>query len=295
MRTRIPTRLLILTAFGVALVGVGASGSQAADPFVAGGLSTRPVSLGSSDADRSIRRAADLSRALGLAGGTRTVERLDDKFEHRVYDEVVTRDRTGREVSIARFGTDGRVVMAIALGWHASSGRAVGREVAAGHATGIARAAGVTVHGAPTVRTLSSGWSVHWPRVAGSVPVLGDGARILLWPDGSFHGLTVSERPLAAAPGRRIGAGQARQVAERTAAGRYGASARDLAVRSTELSWVAPNDAWNSAGPDAPAETLRLAWVVTLRAEGPLAERLRGLQVWLDAGDGSVIGGDVLE
>lgn len=295
MRTRIPTRLLILTAFGVTLVGVGASGSQAADPFVAGGLSTRAVSLGSSDTDRALRRAAELSRAVGLPAGTRTVERLDDKFDHRVYDEVVARDRTGREVSIARFGVDGRVVMAVALGWHGSSARAVGRDIAAARATGIARGAGVTVHGAPTVRTFSSGWSVHWPRVAGGVPVLGDGTRILLWADGSFHGLTVSERPLAAAPGRRIGGGQARQVAERTAAGRYGASVRDLAVQSTELAWVAPNDAWNAAAPDAPAETLRLAWVVTLRADGALAERLRGLQVWVDAGDGRIIGGDVLE
>jgi hypothetical protein len=295
MRSRIPTRLLILTAFGVTLVGVGSSASQAADPFVAGGLSTRTVSLGSSDADRALRRAADLSRAIGLAGDARTVERLDDKFDHRIYDEVVARDRTGREVSIARFGTDGRVVMAVALGWHGSSALSVGRDTAAGRATRIARAAGVTVHGAPIVRTLSSGWSVHWPRVAGGVPVLGDGARILLWPDGSFHGLTVSERPLAAAPGRRVGAGQARQVAERTAAGRYGASAGELSVESTELAWVAPNDAWNAAVPDAPAKTLRLAWVVTLRADGALADRLRGLQVWLDAGDGRVIGGDVLE
>jgi hypothetical protein len=34
---------------------------------------------------------------------------------------------------------------------------------------------------------------------------------------------------------------------------------------------------------------------VTLRTDGALAERLRGLQVWVDAGDGSVVGGDVME
>ena len=117
----------------------------------------------------------------------------------------------------------------------------------------------------------------------------------MLWPDGSFHGLAVSERPLAAAPGHRIAASRAERLALRTAAHRYGASANDLSVESTSLAWVAPNDAWSAAAPDAPGDTLRLAWVVTLRADGHLAERLRGLQVWLDAGDGSVVGGDVME
>ena len=37
MRTHIPSRLLVLTAVGVGLIGAGAAGSsQAADPFVAG-------------------------------------------------------------------------------------------------------------------------------------------------------------------------------------------------------------------------------------------------------------------
>jgi hypothetical protein len=295
MRTNIPTRLLILTAFGVTLVGIGASGSSAADPFVAGGLSTRTVALGGADADRALGRAAALSRALGLTDGTRSVERFDDKFDHTVYDEVVARDRAGREVSVARFGTDGRLVMAVALGWRRPSSTGVGHDVAAARAADVVRASGVAVQGASKVRALSSGWSVQWPRVADGVPVPGDGVRVLLWPDGSFHGLTVSERPLAAAPGRRIGAGEARKVAERTVAGRYGTSVTDLSIESSRLVWVAPNDAWNAAAPDAPGQTLRLAWVVTFQADGPLAERLRGLQIWLDAGTGSVVGGDVLE
>ena len=295
MRTHIPSRLLLLTAFGVTLVGVGAAGSQAADPFVAGGLSTRPVSLARSAADRALARATELSRTLGLPGGSRRVERLDDRFDHRTYDEVVSRDRAGREVAIARFATDGRLVMAVALGWDGSTAKAVGRDAALARAVGMARASGLAVRGTATVQRVSSGWSVHWQRVVGGVRVPGDGVRMLLWPDGSFHGVAVSERPLAAAPARRIVAGRAREIASATAAGRYGSAAADLAVESAELAWVAPNDAWDASAPDAPGETLRLAWVVRLRADGSLAERLRGLQVWLDAGDGRVIGGDVLE
>ena len=296
MRTHSPSRLLVLTAVGVGLVGVGAAGSsQAADPFVAGQTSTRPVALGAADSGRALERAAGLSRALGLPAGNGNVERLDDRFEHRVYDEVVSRDRTGRAVAIARFGTDGRLVMAVALGWHGSSARPIARDAVARGAAALVRAAGVGVSGPAAVRPLSSGWSVQWSRTAAGAPVLGDGVRVMLWPDGSFHGLAVSERRLAAAPGHRIAASTAERFAVRTAAHRYGASAKDLSVESTSLAWVAPNDAWSAAAPDAPGDTLRLAWVVRLRADGDLAERLRGLQVWLDAGDGSVVGGDVME
>ena len=208
MRTHIPSRLLVLTAVGVGLVGVGAAGSsQAADPFVAGQTSTRPVALGAADSGRALDRAAGLARALGLPAGNRTVERLDDRFEHRVYDEVVSRDRAGRAVAIARFGTDGRVVMAVALGWHGSSARPVARDAAARGAAAFVRAAGVGVSGAAAVRPLSSGWSVQWSRTAAGAPVLGDGVRVMLWPDGSFHGLAVlgaAARGGAGAPDRRV-------------------------------------------------------------------------------------------
>jgi len=297
MRTHIPARLLMLTAAGVAFVGVGLGGAtgQAADPFVAGQRSTRSVTIGATDAGRAVEHAAALSRALGLPAGAGTVQRLDDRFEHRTYDEVVSRDRAGRAVALARFGTDGRVVMALALGWRGSSAKAVSRAVAADRAAAFARASRVAVAGLPAVSPVSSGWSIRWTRVASGAPVLGDGVRVLLWPDGAFHGLAVSERPLAEAPDRRIAAAKAERIAERTAAARYGTKASGLSVGLSRLAWVAPNDAWNAAAPDAPGGTLRLAWVVTIRTDGALAERLRGLQVWVDAGDGSVVGGDVME
>jgi len=297
MRTHIPARLLMLTAAGAALVGVGLAGAtgQAADPFVAGQRSTRTLAIEATTAARAVEHAAALSRALGLPAGAGTVQRLDDRFEHQTYDEVVSRDRAGRAVALARFGTDGRVVMALALGWHGSSARSVGRAVAADRAAAFVKASDVGVTGTPSIAAVSSGWSVRWSRVAAGAPVLGDGVRVLLWPDGSFHGLAVSARSLAAAPDRRIPAAKAEQLAERTAAARYGTKASGPSVESSRLAWVAPNDAWNAAAPDAPGGTLRLAWVVTLRADGQLAERLRGLQVWVDAGDGTVVGGDVME
>jgi hypothetical protein len=69
----------------------------------------------------------------------------------------------------------------------------------------------------------------------------------------------------------------------------------DLTLVATEQAWVAPNDTWDSARPDAPEPILRLAWVVRYEAHGPLAERIRLVEFWIDAGDGRLLGGDLVE
>jgi hypothetical protein len=62
-----------------------------------------------------------------------------------------------------------------------------------------------------------------------------------------------------------------------------------------ELTWLAPNEAADGSRLDAPDGTLRLAWIARFSTSGPLAERVRAVEVWLDAGDGRVLGGDVIE
>ena len=297
MRYNSTFRLALLAIVGGGLVLAGAPPSQGADPFVAGGRSTRPVAVAPSQADRALARAAELAKVLHLPGVNRHAERLDDRFEHRVYDEVVATDASGREVSVSRFDLDGKVVMALTLGWQPGRGRAVGRDDAAARGFEVAAAAGLAISGSPAVTWSAGagGWSVAWPRVVDGVPVLGDGVRISLWSDGSFHGLTRMERPLAAAPLRRIGDGVARKAAARIVAERFGGDAGALRVIATELAWVAPNDTWEPERPDAPAETLRLAWIVRLKTTGALAERLRLVEYWIDAGDASLLGGDVVE
>ena len=65
-------------------------------------------------------------------------------------------------------------------------------------------------------------------------------------------------------------------------------------IADRSLAWVAPNDTFEAARPDAPLETRRLGWVITVRSSGALAGSMRGLEVWIDAGDGSLLGGDVV-
>jgi len=288
----------VIALAGIGLVAVGVPASQGGDAFVAGGRSTRPVVLPASAADQARARGRALATALGLPGISQRVARLDDRFDHRTYDEVTSLDAGGREVAIARFTTDGRVAMALVLGWHAAGrGAPIAESAAESRGLGFVRAAGLDAAGRAVVHESAGagGWSVAWPRVVDGLPVRGDGVRVTLWADGAFHGLARAERPLAATPARPIAAGAARTLAEDWAARRFADAATDLRVSAVERAWVAPNDAFSPTGPDAPAETLRLAWVVRFEARGPLAERLRLVETWLDAGDGSLLGGDMVE
>jgi hypothetical protein len=104
-----------------------------------------------------------------------------------------------------------------------------------------------------------------------------------------------SERPLAERPGRLLAATDARRLAGAHLAGWLDArSAGQWRISGAALAWVAPNDTFESTAPDAPAPILRLAWVVRVGTSGGLAEAIRGLELYLDAGDGRLLGGDVL-
>ena len=293
-----PSRILILlpvAGLAVALVGVPAS--QGADPFVAGQLSSRPIAIDASASDRALGRAHDLGRAIGLGGVRETVTRLDDRFDHRVYDEIASFDARGRQIGLTRLDTDGRLLLALQLGWSPGTGRPISAATATDKAATIARAAGLTIDGKPEIQRSSGagGWIVRWPRLVDGVVVRGDGARVTVWADGSFHAVARNERSLAARPATTLSADAARSAVERIVETRFKASAANLAVAAVDQAWVAPNDTWDPARPDAPDAVLRLAWVVRLQSSGSLADRMRMLEFWLDAGNGALIGGDIVE
>lgn len=294
---RITARRLTMAGLAiVSLLAIGGTSSQAAAPFVAGGRSTHALPSVASDVARARARGEALSRALGLPGRPERVERLLDEFDHRTYDEITNVDGAGREVAISRLDLDGTPAMAVTLGWQPSHGRPVDGAGASARATTVALAAGLRTVGTPAVHRSAGagGWAASWARVVDGVTVRGDGLRVLLWVDGSFHGLTRTERPLAARPGRTLQPTQARTTATAFLAQRFG-DPPGLTATAVEAAWVAPNRTFDPAAPDAPDAVLRLAWVVTFEADGELAERVRAVQVWIDAGDGRVIGGDVAE
>jgi hypothetical protein len=62
-----------------------------------------------------------------------------------------------------------------------------------------------------------------------------------------------------------------------------------------ELEWVGPNAAFDPAKMDLATEPYRLAWVANVKPSGRAADSLRLVTLYVDAADGSVIGGDVVE
>ncbi|MEA2536187.1 MAG: hypothetical protein QOF11_421 [Chloroflexota bacterium] len=289
--------LLILGALGLLVTGL-ARPADASDPYVAGSDATRVERLSAAVASATVDRAVAHERLLGLSAvAQRTVDRVLDRRGQRTFDEVTDLDGRGRPVAVLRYGLDGRLIAATRLGWQPGAGRALAtRADAVRSADRLARLLGIVPVGTPLADGRgANGWSVRWPRVLDGVPVPGDGLRVQLWPDGSLHGLASAEHPLAARPAAAIAATASQALVTRLLDRWIPAVHRgEVRIVASSLAWVAPNDTFEPVRPDAPAEIRRLAWVVSVRSSGTLAQSLRALEVWIDAGDGSLLGGDVL-
>lgn len=287
---------LPLLAAAAAAALIAAPDLHAADPFVAGGRSTRPVVTRPDENRRAEARGHSVAVALGLRPTGEVAERLDDRFDHRTYDEVTSFDAGGRAIAVTRLGLDGGVQMTTILGWHGSTAPAID----AASATRVARAAatrlGLVATGRADVRASAGagGWSVTWPRIVDGALVRGDGLRVLVFSDGTVHGLVVNARPLAERPPKLMEASTARTAALAVIA-KPGSNPAELRVVAAELVWVAPNERPDGSTLDAPGAELRLAWAVRFEPTARAAPGLRAREVWLDAGDATLLGGDAVE
>ena len=296
------TRLLIGVAVAGAAIGMGLPGgtapSDAADRFVAGGPATERVPLRPDRAAPVLAAAGASRRHLGLQEPASVdVDHVTDRLGGATYDEVTGRDRAGRRLHLQRFDPQGRLVGAVVFGWQAAGGHRLPDAASArARAAGLATDLGLDVAGQPEVRQEpdDAGWAIAWSRVVDGVPVPGDGVRVNLWPDGRVHAVVRSERPLGARPDRLLDEVTARERAAVALGDLFGSRSGQVAIATVALGWVAPNDAFDPTAPDAPDATLRLAWVVEARTSGELSEGLQAVKLFLDAGSGALLGGDVL-
>jgi len=300
-RVRFLFPLLLGAAAAVAALSLGPGGppaGSAADRFVAGQRSTTRTPVGREAAAALRERAAAHRRAIGVdAVASVTVERVEDRFAGLTYDEVVDRNGRGQRLALQRFDLAGRLLAAVRFGGHNPKRLAVvdaagARSAAERHARALDLR---PVDTARVRRGAADEWVVEWPRLVDGVPVPGDGVVVRTWADGTLHTAVRHDRPLAERPDRLIAVGEARRLAGARLAGWFDPrNAGEWQIDGASLAWVAPNDAFEPAGPDAPARVLRLAWVVRVATRGTLAEAIRGLELFLDAGDGRLLGGDVL-
>jgi hypothetical protein len=293
-------------AFPLALLAVATlvarPASQAVDlhRWAAG---ERAIVTSAPDADLAAAidfRVAGFEHALGLSGvAGRRLAVVEDHFQQRRVDEVTYLDQRGRPIGLVRLAPDGRLVAAVRLGYRDAFALGVLDAAAAvSQAGSLANALGLTPPATtPTVRPMMNGalWSVSWPRVVAGVAVDGDGLTVRLWRSGDLHSVTVGERPLDQ-PQSTISAEHARTALDDLLPSIVSVERRsDGIVGSPVLRWVAANDRFRPSGADAPAGTLRLAYVFEMRFAGPSAELVRSVTFWIDAETAELIGGDVLQ
>jgi hypothetical protein len=290
-----------LAAAGAAIalgLPAGTPAGDAADRFLAGGSVAERTAVTGDRAAAALALAGTVRRRLGLPEpASSRVDRVVDRFDGTTYDEVTASDTAGRALHLERFDARGRLVGAVAFGWQAGGGTLLA-DAAAARARGDRLAAdlGLDAAGTPDIRRADdgSGWTCTWPRIVDGVPVVGDGVRVDLWPDGRMHAVVRTERPLAPPPAAVIDQAAARNLATSALATMFGSRSGQVAIATLGPGWVAPNSAFDPDGPDAPGATLRLAWIVEARTSGTLADSLRAVKLFLDAGTGALIGGDVL-
>jgi hypothetical protein len=265
------------------------------DRFTAGGRVTTPLRATAAELQPALDRAATIGRAIGLPDGRLAAARIHDAFAGLDLDEVVTFDGSERPIAIQRFDRDGGLVMAVRLGW-SRGGISIPEAGALPRAQAVARAAGLRPEGSPRIETdrTGDGWVARWSRLVDGIPVIGDGVTVRLWSDGSVHSISATASELAERPAALIDEREAAVRAQAIAAG-WGASGAGAELDGLRLAWVAPNDLFDPSGPDAPGAQLRLSWVANVRPFGELASRVRAVQLFIDAGDGRLTGGDVLE
>jgi hypothetical protein len=239
-----------------------------------------------------LARASKTRDALGFpVGAKHTSKHVRDGFEHAEYDEVSEVDTAGRVTSITQFDAQGQLRAAVRLDSGPRAGLNVTREAAIQSAQRSAVAAGLAVDtpSAADVDEANGGWTISWARQQDGVRVRGDETRIHLWSDGRIQSLARVTHDLASPPDRRIGSDQARQVASATVDQWFAGRNSGHTIQSMDLEWVGPNGAFD------PAQPYRLAWVANVKPTGAAASYVWLMTLYVDAGDGSIIGGDVVE
>jgi hypothetical protein len=289
--------------FGACLLFAGGALTAAATPAQAPELTQLPVldrtetQLSAEAGAAIVDRAKHVRDELGFpAGKSRTARHVRDGFQNAEYDEVDEIDSDGRVAAIAQFDAGGRLRAAVRFDAPKKGGRKLTRDDAIAGARRSAAAAGLTVDDAAgaDVNEATGGWSVRWQRVVDGVRVRGDEIRVELWPNGQVWSVARVEHALASRPGRTVASEQARQVATANLDLWFAGRSSSYALQSLDLEWVEPNDAIGSSLVE-PASPYRLAWVVQAQTSGDVSDYLYLISVFVDAGDGTIIGGDFVE
>ena len=282
-----------LTAAGL----VSGNAPSSGDNSVGLGRSTIETPIHADDAPKVFAHAATVRDGLGFpAGANRSGKHVKDALQKSEYDEVDELDNAGRQISIAQFDTAGDLVAAVRLDIPSGFMVKATRDGASKAAERALAKVSLAAVGQAQVEDdpVAGGWNVHWDRVQDGFAVRGDETRVRVWQDGRIQSVAHVEHKLASAPVTQLtrDAGQrAVWQLDKWFAGRgFG-----YAIQGMNLEWVGPNTAFDPAKVGATGEPYRLAWVANVQPSGSISDVVRLITLYVDAGDGTVIGGDVVE
>lgn len=243
-------------------------------------------------------RAGKARDAFGFpAGVTRTGRHVHDGYQNSDYDEVSELDAAGNTLSLTQFDADGGLVSAMRFDTAPmqaanSSGDAATKAAQRGLA-----AQGMRTLGQARLQenAVAGGWDVHWDRVEAGFAVRGDETSVHVWQDGRIQSVARVEHKLADAPTQKLGKAEAHQAVDRQMNAWFSGTAAGYTTEDIGLQWVGPNAAFDPSKVGADQQPYRVAWVVNAKPTGAAADSVRLITLYVDAGDGSIIGGDVVE
>jgi hypothetical protein len=305
LSSRISARSIAGT-FAVAVCLVVSAGRLTAAPRPAGpssqdvlGTPTRvETALDATGNASALARAGNTRDALGFPVGVQRIgKHVRDGFESVEYDEVSEIDSVGKVTSLTQFDAKGRLRAAIRLDGAPTGGSSVSRETATAMAKRSAAATGLTA-GATSVAEVdqaTGGWTVRWARVEGGVPVRGDETRVRVWPNGRIQSVSNVGHELATAPSVTLAPETARRIASANMTRWFANRSSGYAIQTVNLEWVEPNGAFDPSRITAAPQPYRLAWVTDVKPTGAAADYMWLISLFVDAGDGNIIGGDFVE
>jgi hypothetical protein len=242
---------------------------------------------------------ADKARdAFGFPVGVKKVGRhVHDGFQNSDYDEVSEVGSKGQPLALIQFDGSGRLTAAVRLDINASPAVPIAGDAATKTAQRGLAASGLTVIGQARTdsNVVDGGWEVHWDRTAEGLAVRGDETRVHLWADGRIQTVARVEHQLAPAPARRLSQPEARNVVTKQLDQWSGKGVVRYAVTDMNLEWVGPNATFDASKLNTAPAPYRLSWVVNVKPTGEASDYVRLITLYVDAGDGTVIGGDVVE
>jgi hypothetical protein len=243
-------------------------------------------------------RAKAARDALGFpVGAKRSGRHVQDGGRKVSYDEVSEVDTADRPIALTQFDGSGRLLAAVRFDSPTASAASTTPDAATRAAQRGLAASGVPVSGQPQADadSTSGGWNVHWARTQGGLPVRGDETRVHVWQDGRIQSVASVQHDLASAPARRLDQAAATNSVSSQLGRWFAGSESAAAIQGMDLEWVGPNAAFDPSKLDATPAPYRLAWVANVKPSGPVAQSVRLITLYIDAGDGTVLGGDVVE